>query len=373
MDNMPKQRRRAAPSVLRTLFLALMSAIVAPIEAVSQDSAPLTLGPSTPEGQHAMAADSPGWRYPTAGLDGSPPQNDPLPTPGARGISYLRMAALDSDTVQPDRPVPELDLEPTPGCADGYSGNPFKSVRLTSTWLAGSDLGFTDIELTSEWEFPTISQYSLLTLTPGYGLHLVDGPATPDLPGRLHDISLDLEWVNPLSEEWAIELGLTPGLYSDFKQGTDKAFRLGARIVGYYTVSPELRFAAGIAFLDRKDEEFFPLGGIVWTPDADTSLELVLPRPKYAHRFNQCGDTEDWWYIAGEFGGGSWAVERATGVVDVANYRDWRLAVGWEHQAKAGPSGLFEVGYVLDRHLEYNSGGVFTPDNAFLIRATIGF
>ncbi len=291
------------------------------------------------------------------------------------GYSYG--SSLDPNVVAPEQSIgnfAEGAGAPQPETISCPPRRPLETFRGQVTWLGGDDLGFIDLELWSKWVFPTISEYSLLTLTPGYALHLLNGPTTTDLPSQLHDLYLDIQWVTPFSREWAVELGLTPGLYSDFENGTDDAFRLGARVVGYYTMSPVWRFAAGVAYLDRDDVQFFPLGGVIWTPDPDTRLELVLPRPKYAQRFCCCGGCEDWWYVAGEFGGGSWAIERASGLPDKANYHDWRLAVGWEHREKYGPTMLVELGYVFNRRLEYSSGGaVFEPDNTFMLRGMIGY
>ena len=294
---------------------------------------------------------------------------------------YSRSSTLDPNLTGPGQSISEFadghmagPCGPCGDCVGCLPNGPLQTVRFQTTWLAGDDLGFTDFEVWSKWEFATISEYSKLQLMPVYGLHLVDGPDATDLPPQLHDLYLDIQWINPFSREWAVELGLTPGLYSDFQNDADDAFRLGARIVGYYTMSPVWRFALGVAYLDREDVQFFPLGGVIWTPDPDTRFELVLPRPKLAWRFNCCGGCEDWWYVAGEFGGGSWSIERASGLADQVNYYDWRFAIGWERRCKAGPTVLAEIGYVFNRRLEYDSGGaVFEPDDTIMLRGMIGF
>lgn len=287
------------------------------------------------------------------------------------------MSALDPNVVAPQQSISDYaeiqGMAGPPECDCGPR-RPLETLRGQITYLGGDDLGFTDLELWSKWVFPTISEYSLLTLTPGYGLHLLDGPTAPDLPGQLHDLYLDIQWITPLSREWAVELGLTPGFYGDFETDANDAFRLGARVVGYYTMSPVWRFAAGVAYLDREDVEFFPLGGVIWTPDPDTRLEAVLPRPKYSRRISCFGDCEDWVYLAGEFGGGSWAFEPPAGPSDKVNYYDWRVAIGWERRSKCGPCMLLELGYVFNRRLELASGGpVFEPDDTFMLRGMIGF
>jgi hypothetical protein len=254
---------------------------------------------------------------------------------------------------------------------------PLKSVSLATTWLGGDDLGFTDFELSSKFGWFDIPQHkiSLLTLTPLLGVHFVDGPDAPDLPGQLYDMSLDIKGLLPLSQDpvVAVEVGLTPGLFSDFEHGTDEALRISARVVGYYVYSPTLTFALGASYNDRFDVEWLVVGGVVWKPNVDTNIELTFPKARFARRFNLCGETEDWWYIVNEFSGGAWAVERTTGAVDIAAYRDLRLSVGWEHRTQSGFSTTLEAGWVFNRTLEYRSGGEFEQDDTFMIKGTVRF
>jgi len=289
---------------------------------------------------------------------------------------HPRISLADPNIQQPQQSISNFAQRGT-APNDMLSLGPLDHVQFTTTWLGGDDLGFTDFELTWERAFPTISKYHLLTLKPGFGLHLVDGPAgpgRPDLPPQLYDFFTDIKYMHPFSHLFAVELGLTPGLYTDFEKDAGDGFRLGARVVGYYTHSPALRFAFGVAFLDRDDVDFLPLGGVIWTPNPNIRYELVVPRPKLAHRFRQCCGCEDWWYLAGEFGGGSWSVQRTTGMQDAANYYDLRLAVGWERKTKAGPTAMLEIAYVFNRRLEFRNGGpIFEPDDAIMIRGGIGF
>jgi hypothetical protein len=251
-------------------------------------------------------------------------------------------------------------------------------LRQTSaflTWIEGDDLGFTDVDTKAIFALPTFSEDAPLILTPGYSLHVLDGPSVTDLPGQLHDFYLDTRWIVPFSPTMALDMGITPGWFSDLETGNDDAFRLGARLVGVFTCSPTLKFAVGVAYLDRDDVEFFPLGGVIWTPSEDSVWDLTLPRPKIAQRFWCDEDCERWWYVAGEFGGGSWAIGRASGAEDVVNYYDLRVMLGLEQKnLAAGTSGLFEVGYVFNRRLEYESGfGDFDPGDTFLVRAGMAF
>jgi hypothetical protein len=130
----------------------------------------------------------------------------------------------------------------------------------------------------------------------------------------------------------------------------------------------------GVAYLDREDVAALPVAGIIYKPCDDVRYEMIFPRPRYARRFYQACDREDWWYIAGEFGGGSWSVERASGAHDVLTLNDWRLLLGVESKLNGGVGKKLEVGYVFARELEYKSSPtVFELDSAFLVRVGVTY
>jgi len=109
-------------------------------------------------------------------------------------------------------------------------------------------------------------------------------------------------------------------------------------------------------------------------PREDVRLEVIFPRPKLAYRLMRDESQSRWVYLAGEFGGGSWAIERTTGSKDVATYSDWRLILGLENKFANKTSWLFEAGYVFNRQLDYNSGaGDFDPGDTAMIRAGLTF
>ena len=85
--------------------------------------------------------------------------------------------------------------------------------------------------------------------------------------------------------------------------------------------------------------------------------------------FNRTDRVERWMYLAGEFGGGSWAIERANGADDTVTLSDYRIIFGVESKYYNGPTWLFEAGYVFNREVEYESGiGDFNPDETMMVR-----
>lgn len=269
---------------------------------------------------------------------------------------------------------PEQEYEPILPPPASRSVGPYQQSLFTTTYVGGSELGLTTFDMRSVFAFPLPNEDSPLILTPGYGWTLVDGPNYTDLPSQLHEAYLDVRYVKRFTPAFLIDLGVTPGLYSDFEGSHRDAFRLGARGVVAMTYSPTVQIVAGVAYLDRDDVEFLPLGGIVWTPSDDVRLELVSPRPRFMRRLWKEGYREAWWYVAGELGGGSWAIARRCGCSDVVNYYDARAVLGFELKNEQGLGALLEAGYVFNRNLEYLSGGPsFEPDDTFVIRAGLTF
>jgi hypothetical protein len=112
--------------------------------------------------------------------------------------------------------------------------------------------------------------------------------------------------------------------------------------------------AVGVAYWDRINVRLIPAGGIIWAPNDDCRFELITPKPRITYRID-CGQCyERWAYIAGEFGGGEWAIEQAGGVDNILDYSDYRVMLGIEHKSlNLSLNGFAEIGYVFGRQLQY--------------------
>jgi hypothetical protein len=177
-----------------------------------------------------------------------------------------------------------------------------------------------------------------------------------------------------LNHCWGYDIVFTPGIYSDFENESDDAFRITSRAVATYEWSPTTQLIFGVGYYDRQDLEMLPIGGLIYTPCDDVRWEMIFPRPRYARRVYAGCNREDWWYIVGEIGGGEWAIERTGGADDVVTLNDYRLMIGKEVKLNGGAGRMWEVGYVFGRELEYRSA---TPtvdlDSTFVVRGGITF
>ncbi len=311
---------------------------------------------------------------PAAGMFSTPATPEPSgiwPLPAVENGPRLVPSGFPDPAVER---ATESANQPPPTTSPSSRDGPWQQARWRSAWLSGSDPGLAEQNWDSTWAFPTISRDYPLVLTLGYRWIFLTGPPRPDLPARLHDLTLDVRWICPLGEEWILDVSITPGLHTDFEQETSRAFRLPGRVLLVWKRSEWTKWIVGLTYLDREDVQFLPIAGVVWTPDEDHRLELTVPKPRYAVRVFHDAQVQRWWYVAGEFGGGSWAVERIGGRVDVLNYYDIRLMLGIEQKNTQGWDWFVEAGYVFGRNVDFvDTAGDYRPDDAAVIRAGLKF
>ncbi len=296
---------------------------------------------------------------------------DAITAPATSGIDFssFNMGTLDPNATAPSLAENPLILNPT-GQASRQGA--FQAFKQKTTLIPTDDLGFFDMEFEPVFALPSPMPGSYFVITPGFGWHLLDGPRRPDMPSQLIDLYLDLRWPIVFSPSLTLDTGITPGLYSDFEASDSDAFRLGARVAGVWQYSPVLQIVAGIAYLDRVDVDWLPIGGIIYTPSPDVLVELLSPKAKIARRIYVMNGCEQWVYLGGEFGGGSWSIQRASGRQDVVSYYDLRIFSGFEGKLPGGTSWYVEAGFVFNRNLEYMSRTPdYSPDSAAMFR--LGF
>ncbi len=216
------------------------------------------------------------------------------------------------------------------------------------------------------------------TIRPRVGVHLLQNADTAGLPSQLYDVSVEARMYFPFGERWLTEFAISPGIFSDFQNLSADAYRVQGRALAFYRWSPQLQLVGGAIYLDRDDVLALPVAGLIWVPDPDLRLELMLPRPRVAVRYGGDDQHERWAYLAGEFGGiggGSYAVVREPiQFDDVVTYSDYRLLVGVEFKFPDGSGWRIEGGYIFSRQLQFQSEiGDTDLTNTLLLRAAMSF
>ena len=269
-------------------------------------------------------------------------------------------------------------------------GNPtrlFNGPRFQYTWLYGgskdSDFGIHDFDTSIVATYPNfLFSNQPLFIVPSFTFHLWEGPKAPgsDMPARAYSAFVDLGWNSDPRYPFGIELGGRVGIFSDFNSVTTRSVRTLGKALFTSRITPEVQLKGGVIYTDRLGIKLLPAGGILWTPNPDTRFDIFFPRPQLAQRFTTYGNNDVWWYLGGEWGGGSWTIERVPGgASDQVDINDIRVYLGLE----LGPNAMIlsgnrlafiEGGYVFNRNLEYRTGaGNLDLSDTFMFRVGLGY
>ena len=259
-----------------------------------------------------------------------------------------------------------------------------QNIGIRTAWLApiggNNKLGVTETNIAATLAVPILYEQAPLLITPGFSFDFFQGPVSmppvnADLPPTTYSAYIDVAWrprILPSITPWlTADLGVRTGIYTDFHAVNDHSIRVLGRGLALATVTEQVQLVLGVVYFDRVLVKILPAGGVIWTPNPDARYEIFFPSPKLARRWTTVRTTDLWYFIAGEYGGGSWTVRRANGTDDQVDYNDIRVSIGLESFANSGLHGIFDVGYVFDRALVYRSGDPsrFYPSDTIMLRA----
>ncbi len=257
-----------------------------------------------------------------------------------------------------------------------------QDLRLRQTYLGGgndpTDLGINDTEVAVTFTVPNfLFTNQPVYISPAFGLHLWDGPAdiAADLPPNAYDGYLDAQYQTDANLQFGAELGFRIGVYTDFKTLNSHSLRIQGLGLGRVRLTPTVTLKLGVMYLDRNRIKLLPAGGILWQPTPQTRFDFFFPQPKLASYLTTIGTYEVWWYVAGEYGGGAWTIQRAAGDSDRIDINDIRASIGLEWFGPRGLNGFGEVGFVFNREVFYvaDQSDNFDPGNTFMLRAGLSY
>lgn len=363
---------------IRGLFVAMAMALMisgtVPVATLTAAEpvvleAPLTesLPPPAPPATAEMELDAPA--DPSAGGVVAPgdlalesPRSEILPAPDAASPAIVNEEYQPEDGLivplseQPLAGVADLS-PPTLGDAFGYD-----TATGDTAWLIGHNdhFGVTSLE-----SFATLPQSIAHGLVTGIAFHFLDGPIQTDMPARLFDFSLGYQLRHWIWPNVGLDTVVRVGAFGDFEGSVRNGVRFPGHAVAFFRMTRAYELLFGIDELDRDDISLLPVFGAVWKPSNNLRIDAVFPRPSAAIRI---GESDDWAYVRGYLGGGTWAIERTDLTDDNATYRDLRLALGVEIHDRDSIRSSFEVGYVFARELSFRSGrGDFDVGDVIMI------
>ncbi|MCA9152738.1 MAG: hypothetical protein KDA92_25715, partial [Planctomycetales bacterium] len=262
----------------------------------------------------------------------------------------------------------------------------FQDTGFRYTWLPGAEgneLEINEVEVSTTAFFPHfLRSNGPLRVTPGFAFDFLDGPSgpgNPALPAQLYSAYLDFGWAPEFNNQFSADVSFRSGVYSDFDSFTTHSLRMMGTGLGVVRITPTIAAKLGATYIDRARIKVLPVAGILWQPNPQTRWDILFPSPKLATYWTTIGNSQVWWYLGGEYGGGSWTFRRDlapnAGAAERADLNDIRVFLGIEWQNLNRWYGFIEGGYVFDREIYYvvEPSDRISLNNTWMLRAGLSF
>ncbi|MEI7862654.1 MAG: hypothetical protein WCJ21_08485 [Planctomycetota bacterium] len=247
---------------------------------------------------------------------------------------------------------------------------------ISATWLpknGTAGFGTTDVPIATSFAPVWFDDLPALLVTPGFGYHSWLAPNALELPSSVFDAYVDIAWRTPYNERLGFAMGITPGVYGDYKTYSSQAFQLTGWGLVDYKLTTTWTVVAGAAVVRQLDMRVLPVGGLIWSPNTDTRLELLVPRSRFVRKVRSLGEGGVWAYSALQYGGGSWAVTLPDDTTALVTISDLRAILGLEWFRSRTVAGVAEVGYVFARTISANRVPEFNPTDTLMLSAGATF
>jgi hypothetical protein len=274
------------------------------------------------------------------------------------------------------------------GSGLGGGTQAFRGPRLRHGYIGSGggpmDLNVHNTDVSMVFAIPNfMSGTQPLYVIPSFSLHQFDGPQSStgaDLPSATYDGFLDIGYNTDPNQMLGTELGVRVGAFTDFDHFTSDSLRVLGKGLVNFRITPMTTLKGGVYYVDRLKWKVIPAGGILWQPNPYTRFDLFFPQPKLARYFRTLGTKDVWWYLAGDFGGGSWTIRRDDESSDQVDLNEM-LAIGgfeWGYSdlIRAGQRTAFaEIGYAFNRELIYgrDQDREFELDDGIMFRVGFGY
>ncbi|MDR1269232.1 MAG: DUF6268 family outer membrane beta-barrel protein [Planctomycetaceae bacterium] len=224
--------------------------------------------------------------------------------------------------------------------------------------------------------FPRMKERSLIGIAPTFAYASFDWKRGTAFPKQTYEAGLEFTLMQPLSDHWGFMGKATPQWSSDGKISS-RSISCSAMLGLRWEPNRRWEVMFGVMYLGQNaDLSILPFGGVVWRPNEDWRIELMVPQMKIAKiLFTDIRLRDHWLYVGGGFSGGNWAIRSVNDKTDLAMYQEFNIVAGYEISKNELYSCCLELGYVLGREMKFDrkTQSTFRPDNAFMMQLKFEF
>lgn len=241
-----------------------------------------------------------------------------------------------------------------------------------------SGLGMHEIEGRILFAFPwetmrerTCLNNGFFLLTPSFRYNhwsQTDAPATAfKMPESTFDAGLTTLFATHL-RDLEIKVEVSVGVAASFDKINGDALYIRGRAMGALPIdnAKQVKATGGLIYYDRIEYKIVPSGGIIWRPNEQNVVRLVYPDPRWSRYITKLNETDWWFYIGGEIGGGRWLIEE-NGETFNTDYNDYRVGLGLTFACDK-MKGCVEVGGAFGRELVSKRGVWYEPKDSVYLK-----
>lgn len=208
-------------------------------------------------------------------------------------------------------------------------------------------------------------------LTPSFRYNHWSQAETPSAPFQMPNSTFDAGLTTLFAgnlRDLEVKVEVSVGVASSFDKVDCDALYVRGRAMGALPIDDEKQVKAtgGLIYYDRIEYKIVPSGGLIWTPNERNVVRLVYPDPRWSRYLTKLNETDWWFYVGGEIGGGRWLIEER-GETFNTDYDDYRVGLGLTFDCER-LKGCVEVGGSFGRKLVSKQGVWYEPKDAVYLK-----
>ncbi len=185
-----------------------------------------------------------------------------------------------------------------------------------------------------------------------------DRPGDAPIPDALYETSLRVGTLWRFADDWTLQVLLSPGLYSDFKDFDGDDFKVPGLILAFWQLNESVQLIGGAGVDIRRDLPVIPALGARWNFADDWTLLAVYPSPRIEYAASQTVTTfvgaeliRSAYRVAEDFGD---RLGRPELNDQDMSYNEWRVGAGIRWSPRRAITVSIDGGWMGERQYNFD-------------------